>query len=223
MNNKVHRIRTRPFVPLGLLSLALLSPMLLLLTHGSPLLRPSGGIEFHAFDYDGDFLGSLKFFQFDPQDFPHSKKLDSLIARTDTASPHFSKSGDVFITLSRQCTYQDFIIVLDILDRSGFSSTYSHSDILTAWGGFYSGVHPIEAPWVKTMSPLNKLFFNLKQHNYPIVNRFVYLVDALRDAPWVFAVLFYWELICYANIYRLLSYHQRHRGALPSQRRTNGG
>jgi hypothetical protein len=210
-----HRPAIRPFVPFGLLSLLLLPAMLIPYTSGNPLMRPLGGIEFHTFDESFiDFIGTVRYFRFEPEDFPRSQKLTAFIAFTDSGKAHLSIADNIFIDISRRCRYRDFISVLDILDQAGFSSTYVGSSILTGHGNFYAGPAPMEAPWLKTMPLLKKIFYDLERHNYAFVNRTKYLLDALHDTPWLFLVLFYWEMICYANIYRLIVHHQTRRRLL---------
>ena len=204
--------KSERFLPGGLISLALMAVLLIIWTYTNPLLRSLGGLEFHTDESIYDFIVEPRHYQFTKADFPESAKLREILKICDSARAGH-KMPPVFIRLARDCSYRDFVHLIDMFHLAGWSSSYYRSYIFAnyQYGADSADVSAIESPGKTSQPALGKLVDNSQIHRYLAVNDLAYIWEALESAPSLFSILFLWGILCYLNFVMLLNHHRRRR------------
>jgi hypothetical protein len=216
MTNINHRRLT--FIPIGLLSLALSPIFLFISVHNSPLLRQTQGLELATNSGFLDLVGVMENFQLNRNDFEGNSwvaRLDS-ICRTVDSTPQKSWFG-FYLILPRNCSYGQFVGVVDMLAQSNFYVSFiGHGDIVVSHSGFFMS-DTLEFP---SPTAANEEITSSARRALSIwQSRNLYILEAFSENKSLLIPLFLWTIIFYWNIHRSLHHYKRLRLTRPTTTR----
>jgi hypothetical protein len=199
------------FFPAGVIALILLPCILILYTKDHPLLNQRC-LEAYTFDGIVDYFSGLNSYHFEKTDFPNSAKLDELkkyCLKNDSLKMGL---GSTKIFFSRDCSYQDFIAFLDLLQTTNHYAVFMNSgksfDIEYRYKEREDNFTLRMTRWTDSLIAIGRL---RAQPNSYEPSEIPYIAQAFSENKALYIIIFFWFSIFVLNIVRVIEYHKQRR------------